>query len=138
MSTYIGEQHLTRTKSDWAALQSALKDQNAQQILEFYTGKFAPGVDIPAINEARDHLHEQVISSLEHAAENAAPEQAVIYLERVLELEPLLESAMNLLLEILVKLGRKPSAVKRLKAFKQRYKSEMGFEPNLELQPVLT
>jgi two-component SAPR family response regulator len=138
LSTYIGEQHLTRTESDWAKLQSALQTQNAQAIQELYTGKLAPTVDIPAIAEAREHLHQTVIASLERAAENAAPEQAVIYLERVLELEPLLESAMNLLLENLLQLGRKQSAAKRLKAFQKRYQNEMGFEARLELESVLT
>ncbi len=88
--------------------------------------------------EAREHLHESVITSLENAAENAAPEQAVIYLERIMELEPLMESAMNLLLENLLKLGRKQSAAKRLRAFLTRHQNEMGFEANLELQQVLT
>ncbi len=138
VSTYIGEHHLTRTESDWAKLQAAIKTQNAQGIHLLYTGKLAPNVDIPAIAEAREHLHETVIASLERAAENAAPERAVIYLERILELEPLMESAMNLLLENLVKLGRKPNAAKRLKAFLARYKREMGFEAKLEWQAALT
>lgn len=129
---------MTRTESDWAELQSALKTQNAQAIHLLYTGKLAPNVDIPAVMEAREHLHETVLSSLENAAKNAAPQQAVIYLERILELEPLMESAMNLLLENLLKLGRKQSAAKRLKAFLTRYQNEMGFEAKLELQSVLT
>jgi DNA-binding SARP family transcriptional activator len=138
LSTYIGEHHLTCTESDWARLQAAINAQNAQAIQLLYTGKLAPTVDIPAIAEAREQLHDTVIASLERAAENAAPEQAVIYLERILELEPLMESAMNLLLENLVKLGRKQSAAKRLKAFLKRHKSEMGFEAKLELESVLT
>jgi hypothetical protein len=32
VTTYIGEHHLTRTESDWATLQTALKTQNAQAI----------------------------------------------------------------------------------------------------------
>jgi DNA-binding SARP family transcriptional activator len=137
VSTYIGEHRLTRTESDWTKLQTALKTQNVQAILEFYTGKLAPNVDIPAVVEAREHLHETVLSSLERAAENATPEQAVIYLERILELEPLMESAMNLLLENLLKLGRKQRAAKRLKAFQKRHKNEMGFEAKLELQTAI-
>jgi two-component SAPR family response regulator len=70
--------------------------------------------------------------------EQAAPEQAVIYLERILELETLMESAMNLLLENLLELGRKQSAAKWLKTFLTRYKREMGFEARLELQEMLT
>jgi DNA-binding SARP family transcriptional activator len=137
LSTYIGEHHLTRTESDWATLQAAIKAQNAQAIQLLYTGKLAPNVDIPAVVEAREHLHETVLSSLKRAAKNAMPEQAVIYLERILELEPLMESAMNLLLENLLKLGRKASAEKRLKAFQKRYQHEMGFEAKLELQTAI-
>ncbi len=138
VATYLGEHHLTRTESDWAKLQAAIKTHNTQGIFELYTGKLAPSVDIPAVVEAREHLHETVIASLEHAAENAAPEQAVKYLERILELEPLMESAMNLLLENLLKLGRKPSAAKRLKAFQKRHQNELGFAAKLELQALLT
>ncbi len=60
-----------------------------------------------------------------------------MYCERILELEPLSEIAIGLLLEILVNSGRKPTAKKRLKDFQRRYRLEFGFEAMLELQTVL-
>jgi DNA-binding SARP family transcriptional activator len=138
VASFLNEEGLTHARVDVWELEVALERNDAEQVLNLYQGKFAPGMDIMHINETRDHLHERVIACLERHARNAAPERAENYCERILELEPLMETAMNLLLEILVKSGRKPSAKKRLKAFQQKYKNEMGFEPMLETQMVIT
>lgn len=118
-------------------LEAALEHNQAETALRLYRGKFAPGMDISYINETQDHLHEKVIACLERHVRIVTADQAKTYCERILKLEPLSENAMSVLLEILVKSGRKPSAKKRLKAFKDRYKNEMGFEPMLETQTVL-
>jgi two-component SAPR family response regulator len=106
-------------------------------VLRLYRGKFAPGMDINRINETRDHLQMRVVTMLERHAKTANAAQSETYCERILELEPLMESAIGLLLEILVNSGRKPTAKKRLKDFQQRYRLEFGFEAMLELQTVL-
>ncbi len=131
--TFLNEDGLTNVRVDVWELEAALERGKDEEVMRLYRGKFAPGMDINRINETRDHLHEQVIDLLERQARTAPADQAESYCERILELEPLSETTMNLLLEILVKSGRKSSAKKRLKAFKDRYKNEMGFDPMLEM-----
>ena len=136
VATFLNEDGLTNVRVDAWELEAALERGNVETVMRLYRGKFAPGMDINRINETRDNLHERVINFLERHARTASADLAESYCERLLELEPLSETAMNLLLEILVKSGRKPSAKKRFKAFQQKYKNEMGFEPPLEM--VLT
>jgi DNA-binding SARP family transcriptional activator len=135
--TFLSEDGLTNVRVDVWELERAIEGDNIESVLHLYRGKFAPGMDINRINETRDHLHMRVVSCLERHARTATPEQSEIYCERILELEPLSEIAIGLLLEILVNSGRKPSAKKRLKDFQQRYRNEFGFEAMLELQTVL-
>jgi DNA-binding SARP family transcriptional activator len=136
--TFLTEEGLTGVSVDVWELERALEAENAEEVLRLYRGKFAPGMDITHINETRDYLHMRVVNCLERHAKTATLEQSEIYCERILELEPLMESAIGLLLEILVNSGRKPSAKKRLKDFQQRYRKEFGFEAMLELQHALT
>jgi DNA-binding SARP family transcriptional activator len=136
--TFLNEEGLTNVSVDVWELEQALEAENVEGVLHLYRGKFAPGMDINRINETRDHLHMRVVNCLERHARTAAPEQSEIYCERILELEPLSEIAIGLMLEILVNSGRKPSAKKRLKDFQQRYRSEFGFEARLELQVMLS
>jgi DNA-binding SARP family transcriptional activator len=138
VQTFLNEDGLSNVTVDVWELERALEVGNVEEVMRLYRGKFAPGMDINRINETRDHLHERVIATLERHAQSATPEQSETYCERILELEPLSEIAMRLLLEILLNSGRKPSAAKRLKAFQKHYKSEMGFEAKLELQTVST
>ncbi len=135
--TFLTEDGLTNVRVDVWELEQALERDDAETVMRLYRGKFAPGMDINRINETRDHLHMRVVNCLEHHAKNASPAQSEIYCERILELEPLMEGAIGLLLEILVNSGRKPTAKKRLKDFQQRYRLEFGFDAMLELQTVL-
>ncbi len=136
VARFLTEEGLTNASVDVWELERALEVEHVEDVLRLYRGKFAPGMDINRINETRDYLHMRVVNCLELHAQNAAPQQREIYCERLLELEPLMESAMNLLLEILLNSGRKPSAKKRLKDFQQRYRLEFGFDARLETQQV--
>ena len=64
-------------------------------------------------------------------------DDAVNYLERLLELDPLHEEALQLLLGKLISRGRKREAVKRYQSFATKLKTEMGLEPLEETQALL-
>jgi DNA-binding SARP family transcriptional activator len=136
--TFLSEEGLIGVSVDVWELEWALEAENVEEVMRLYRGKFAPGMDINRVNETRDYLHMRVVNCLERHAQNASSDLAEMYCERILELEPLSEIAIGLLLEILLNSGRKPSAKKRLKNFQQRYRNEFGFEAMLELQTVLS
>ncbi len=137
VATFLTEDGLTNVRVDVWELEQALERDDVETVLRLYRGKFAPGMDINRLNETRDYLHMRVVNCLERHAKTTDPAQCEIICERILELEPLSEIAIGLLLGILVNSGRKPSAKKRLKDFQQRYRLEFGFDAMLETQQVL-
>lgn len=134
LTTYLTKEGLARCTVDLWSLESALGQNDADTVLKLYK-PLAPGVDVPLVDESREHLKERVISTLFGAAQKSP--ESVPYLEKLLELDPLHEEALQLLLEKLVARGRKREAVKRYQTFAAKLKIEMGLEPLEETQKRL-
>lgn len=135
--TYLLEDRLARTRCDLWELEAAMAENRPEEIARLYTGKLAPGVDLPPLDEAREALHERVLAALLEAGSHAPAEQAETYLERVLEFEPLHEEALGRLLRLLIGSGRRSSARRRYQAFARRLEAELGLEPPAELRRLL-
>jgi tetratricopeptide (TPR) repeat protein len=127
LKTYLTEEGLVRTKTDIGQVKKALEHNDVITVMNLYQEPLAPGVDLPLLDEARETLHEEVIACLFEAAQKN--DEAVNYLERLLELDPLHEEALQVLLEKLISRGRKREAVKRYQTFAAKLKTEMGLEP---------
>lgn len=123
--TYLLESGLQNVRSDLQDLHTALKHEQAKDLLRLYTGDFAPQVDLPSVQEQRDALRQQVVSGLEAAARRS-PEHAQTYLERALELDPVSEQTLGLLVEHLERQGRKRQAQARRAAFQEQVQRELG------------
>jgi DNA-binding SARP family transcriptional activator len=136
LKTYLMEEGLARTSTDIGQLKKALEQSDVNTVLRLYHEPLAPGVDLPLLDETRESLREEVIEVLFEAAQNT--EEGVAYLERLLELDPLHEEALQLLLEKLVKRGRKREALKRYQSFASKLKTEMGLEPLEETRALLS
>jgi DNA-binding SARP family transcriptional activator len=135
LKTYLTEEGLARTNADIWQLKEALERHNANAVSRLYKEPLAPGVDLPLLDEARETLREEVTEVLFEAAQNT--QEGVAYLERLLELDPLHEEALQLLLQKLVARGRKREALKRYQSFASRLKTEMGLEPLDETRAFL-
>ncbi len=141
VTTYLLESGLTRFESDHARLESALGRGDAEAVAALYRGPLAPGVDSDTVVEERLNLRERVLDALLAGAEanvSAAGdpdgagriEDAVRYLKRLLELEPLHEEAVQALLGLLIRLGRRRDAQRTLERFAQLLRQETGLAPH--------
>ncbi|MCC6312097.1 MAG: hypothetical protein IT345_14435 [Trueperaceae bacterium] len=141
VTTYLLESGLTRFESDHARLEAALGRGDTETVTALYRGPLAPGVDGDTVVEERLNLHERVLDALLAGAEaNASAdvsepdgtrrvEDAVRYLKRLLELEPMHEEAVQVLLGLLMRLGRRRDAQRTLERFAQLLRQETGLEP---------
>jgi DNA-binding SARP family transcriptional activator len=127
--TYVAEGGLIRTRADLWELEEALERGDPERVWQLYRGPLAPGADIAAVDEARENLHKQVVELLTRGAQAEGGQRAQGYLERVLELEPLHEEAMQHLLCLLVTRGRHREAERRYRRFAERLKGELDLEP---------
>ena len=137
VSTYLFEDGLRRVVSDYAKLNAALESGDAGAAHALYREPFAPGIDLFVVEEERGRLREGVVTLLFEASASAPSPDAAAYLERVLELEPLHEEALQNLLKQLVKRGRRREARGRFYKFEELLKEEMGLEPLKETRAIL-
>jgi Bacterial transcriptional activator domain len=135
LTTYLTKEGLTRCSVDLWKLESALGQGAADTVIKLYK-PLAPGVDVPLVDEARGELKEGVVETLFEAARTIR--ESVPYLEKLLELDPLHEEALQLLLKKLISRGRKREAVKRYQSFATKLKIEMGLEPLEKTQQLVS
>ena len=135
--SYLLDTGLVRVHSDLQDLEGALKARDAALVCDLYKGDFAPGVDVPAINESRDALRQRVINLLERAALDTTPSQAETFLARTLEIDPFHESALEALLHLLMTQGRRVQAERLYKDFKHRLWVTLNLEPSSRTRAVL-
>jgi DNA-binding SARP family transcriptional activator len=135
--TFVFEDGLRRVDSDHARVLAALEARDAERVLADYRDPFAPGMDQGAIDDHRTWLREEVVELLKSAAEAAEPDAAERYLTRVLELSPLDEDALRMLLRHLVARGRAREARCQYAAFAERLRDELGLEPLATTRQVL-
>jgi len=69
--------------------------------------------------------------------EGGRPEMAVLWLDRVLEIDPLDEEAVVRMLETLAGLGRRTEALRRYQQFALRLKDDMDLAPSPETEGVV-
>jgi DNA-binding SARP family transcriptional activator len=131
VATYLGDDGLQRFRSDHTDLVAALDAADAERAYALYRGPFAPNIDLEPIADERGRLHEEVGELLVGAGRDAAtaPDDAVRYLQRALELEPLHEDALQALLKLLLRRGRRREARRRYAAFVETLRDELGLEP---------
>lgn len=141
VTTYLLESGLTHFESDHAELEAALARGDVASVSDLYQGPLAPGVDLDPVAQERLHLQERVVDALLAGAEASAAkadgevdgagllEDAVRYLKRLLELEPLHEEAVQALLGHLMRLGRRRDAQRTLERFIQTLEQETGLAP---------
>lgn len=127
--TYLVEERLERLDADLWHVEAALRAGDAATVLAVYREPFAPGVDLPLVDEARLRLRRDVVRCLARAADTAPSDLALACLDRVLELEPLDERAVQRLLTLLRARGRRTEAVARYHAFRSLLARELGLEP---------
>ena len=137
VATYLFEDGLKRLAADYHELNAALAAKDAGLAYTLYQEPFAPGIDLFAVEEERGRLREEVVTLLFEASVSAPSTNAGVYLERVLELEPLHEEALQSLLNQLVRRGRRREARQRFEKFKERLHEEMGLEPLTETSSLL-
>ncbi len=135
VATYLNEAGLMHFESDVDELRSATEARDAERVLGLYRGPLAPGVEVQAVADERNALHEHVIevlhaAALESASAPSEHEAAIRYLKRVLELEPLHEEALRALLALLAKLGRNREAQRHYARFRSLLLDEVGLEPH--------
>jgi len=141
--TYLEEGQLVRVKADLEELKSRLHALErgdlgaAREVLGLYQEPLLPGLDLPEIDAEREALRARVVRSLMRAGQRLPPEEARVVLERVLELEPLEEEALRLLLRSLLDLGRKGEALRYYQRFAERLREELGVEPARETRALL-
>lgn len=135
--TYVFEDGLRRVSTDLGKLTAALADRDAHAALGLYQEPLAPGLALGAVESAREQLREEVIRLLLEAATDAEEEPALSYLTRIVELEPLHERALQGLLRLLLRRGRRREVHRRYRAFADQLEKELGLEPLPETTSLL-
>lgn len=137
ISSYLFESELRNTTIDLLELQNALKQNDATTVLEFYKEPFVPNIYVNNIDDFREVLRQDVIECLFDNSSKASDDTARRYLERIMELDANHEEALQALLKLLLKKGRRHEAMKRYKKFEMHLKAEMGLEPLPSTQAIL-
>lgn len=127
--TYLPEEGLEHADSDLWRLEEALKARQVDEVLAGYTGVFAPGSEIVAVADARTLIERSVTDLLIEEAAIAPRDKATTYLRRVLEIDRLNEEALQHLLRLLVKAGRRSEAERRYRRFEADLRQELDEEP---------
>lgn len=127
---YLTEVGLRNTRCDLWNLQEAIRRGDWAQVRRLYQ-PLAPELTLDAITGQRAALQEDVLQGcLDHLT---APE-AEDTLNWVLRLDPLHEQAMQQLLSLLLRSGRRVSAEKRYQAYRSQLRRELGVPPDPALQ----
>lgn len=137
ISSYLFESGLKNTISDFYLLQDAINKHDADNIITLYKEPFATGLYLDVIEDSRELLRSKVINCLYNAVPEAPTDKARQYLEHILEIDACHEDALQLLLKMLLKRGRRLEATKRFQKFARILKSEMGLEPLPTTQELL-
>lgn len=136
VATYLFEAGLRNIRCDLWELEKALAAKDSSAIQKLYA-ELTPDSDLDAIVERRQRLREKAVEVVFDSLEPGDP-QAEDTLEWILGLDPLHEEALSKLLELLLKSGRKVSALRRYREFAERLKAELGLEPAPQTQQMLT
>ncbi|MCS7234774.1 MAG: BTAD domain-containing putative transcriptional regulator [Armatimonadota bacterium] len=137
LPTYLTARGLRNVQVDLWTLQDALRRSDAPSVLRLYREPVAPGVDLPAVDEVRYQLRRQVVECLYRAGRQGTPEEGIRVLERVLELDPLHEAALQCLVRHLLAAGRPRDALEAYRVFAARLREELDAEPAPDTSALL-
>jgi DNA-binding SARP family transcriptional activator len=137
VGTYLEDLTLIRTRTDLWALEAALEAGDHSAVFTLYKGPLVPHLDLTLVAEARENLHRCVLDLLLKVSLEEATWQAEPYLRRIVELDPLNETALQELLRRLIKKGRKLEALRYYRSFAHRLGDEMGLEPAQDTVEIL-
>jgi DNA-binding SARP family transcriptional activator len=127
------EKLATMSGDDIALLEQAAGYYRGEPLSEDRYDDWAMGVRLRAQRHWRDVCFR--LARLHGAG--GAPEVAVGWLDRILEVEPLDEEALRLLLASLGELDRRTEALRRYQQFAQRLKDELDLAPGRETQAIV-
>lgn len=129
--TYIIDSRLVNFTADVTAVYEALHLDNPEALLTAYTTPLAAGLEPDRIEEARDNLHTRVQRRLFAYTEQDVPSELKVRLyQRLLDLEPLNEDALQRYVALLLALGRHREAEKHVSEFTHMLASEYGLTPH--------
>ncbi|GAA6755887.1 BTAD domain-containing putative transcriptional regulator [Thermus thalpophilus] len=129
--TYLLEEGLARVEADLFALERALAEGKAEEALRLYQEPLFPGLDHPLLDRRREEVFHRVRALFLQKGEP-------LYLERLLELDPLDEEALTLLVETCLKRGQRARALRFLEGYRKRLWQELGEKPSPRLQALLS
>ena len=127
VTTYLYEDGLRKVTSDYLELRKALDEGVAATVYKLYQEPLAAGVHLNLMIDLREQLREEVIDMLYEAS--LSEEAPAAYLTKLLELDPLHEEALQVLLKTLLARGRKREARRRYRKFAQQLEEDMGLTP---------
>ena len=127
--TYLGEEGLARVTSDLEALEEALVQENAEEVLRLYREPLFPGLDHPHLDRKREEVFHRVRTLFLKRREPR-------FLERLLELDPLDEEALIPLVESCLSQGQRARARKLLEHYRKRLWEELGERPSPRVEAL--
>lgn len=130
LPTHLHEGGLRHVTTDLGRLEAALQAGDWDDVASAYAGRLGAGVDIDIVAQAADVLERRVLEGLREAASDAAPERAIVLLDRLLELDPLHEEALHDLVVLLLRSGRRREARRRYRALADRLHADLGVSPS--------
>lgn len=133
---FLSDKGLQHVQTDVATLHHALESGDTATILATYREPVAPGIDAMPIADFRVTLRQRVTDYLFDAAATDS-DFAEPCLERILELDPLSEDALQQLLRRLVAQGRPRAAWRHYRAFARRLQDELDLDPLEETRTII-
>lgn len=125
-----------QTQSDVSCFKQALADEHLDQALELYSGAFLQGLESDETNEfhtwlinERESLHTRWRETVLRYGEKAEPNTAAMWLQKLLEHDPLDEEAFQAYLTALAKAGQTREAMQSYERFANTLERELGLEP---------
>ncbi|MEM9265625.1 MAG: BTAD domain-containing putative transcriptional regulator [Cyanobacteria bacterium P01_F01_bin.13] len=126
------------TKLDWASDQPTLeqKVEILKQAVELYRGELLPGCYDDWIEPARQRLHQRLLNALADLSSGLVGLEdyrgAISTTQRLIQLDPLNESAHLTLMKCYAQQGDRAAALQAYHQFMTRLREEMGIDPSAE------
>lgn len=127
--TYVHKDGVSNCVSDHQALERALDTGDAAAVSRTFKEPLFGGLDLQEFTDHAQQLRERAVSLLYRSALAGEGDTALEYLRRLLEIDPLYEEAVQLLLQRLVAKGRESEARRVYQRFARLLAEEMGLQP---------
>lgn len=118
-----------------------------QEVVKLYRGDFLAAFHVRDallfeewVWTERERLHTLALAGFRHVAQHllqaSKPAEAIPFLQRLLEIDPLLEEGHLLLIQTLAQSGQRSAALKQYEQCQQILSEELGVDPNGALQAL--